>query len=206
MARPDLQPPLHLSHEPRLEEGGEAEQLAPLGQLVVRTAHRVDRALGRARRAFESLANDLLGAVAGLGAERAKVAHGRVEWIKVGGFREQERVILQARGHIFELTGEVVRPRLYSGGSQAMGEEGNRAGREAEGGCAGCESGVRGYTALHGAMTGARAPLAHANPQTGPSRARVGWQGRRSRSVACWQVAISRATAQVACCGAQGEL
>ena len=67
---------LRLAHEPRLEEGGEAEQLTPLGKLVVRAAHRVDRTLAHARRAFERLTDDLLRAVAGLGAERAKVAHG----------------------------------------------------------------------------------------------------------------------------------
>ena len=66
---------LRLAHEPRLEEGGEAEQLTPLGKLVVRAAHRVDRTLAHERRAFERLADHLLRALAGLGAERAKVAH-----------------------------------------------------------------------------------------------------------------------------------
>ena len=53
----------------------EAGQLTPLGKLVVRAAHRVDRTLAHERRAFERLADHLLRALAGLGAERAKVAH-----------------------------------------------------------------------------------------------------------------------------------
>ena len=46
------------------------------------------------------------------------------------------------------------------------------------------------------AMAGAQAPFAPSNPQTGSSRARAGWQERRSQSVACRQIAMSRATAR----------